>query len=327
MRRTICFALVLLLATELAPAAPAAEARFFDDMARRAFASGAYAEALDEFLLAHSIAPSARSLYNIALCAELAGKAEVAFAHYREYLSAADPDQKRHAEATQRFDKLKTSLALIEVDSVPPGATVYADRIELGSQGTTPTVIVVAPGEHQLILEEDGFVSATLPASAERGQVKKASASLAPRLGELDVALTPSHAKLEFVKDGRPLSVTGKDGHFVVQVGNYVLRASAPGYAPREAQVSVREGTRATINVTALPLPKPTGRLLLASPDAVAEVYIDGVRVAVTPATLPNVGIGQRSVEMRARGRRWKHQVLVRAGQASYLEARWPQFE
>src|SRR6187200_2154342 len=77
----------------------ASEARFFDEAGRRAYKAGDYGKALESFQLLQEIAPSVGVLYNIALCADLAGRGDMAFSLYGEYLKHDDPDGERRAEA------------------------------------------------------------------------------------------------------------------------------------------------------------------------------------------------------------------------------------
>jgi outer membrane receptor for ferrienterochelin and colicins len=323
MRRTLFLILAAGLAARAAAADVAGEARFFDGLARRAFEAGHYEQALDAFLQANAAARSSRALYNIAICAELARKDTLAFVYYREYLSSDDSDVQRRADAARRLTQLETALALLEVTSSPPGANVYADRVELGSYGTTPVTIVVAEGEHRLLLERDGYVPGSVAARATKGSVTKIELSLPPKLGELSVRTTPAAAKLEFLLDGVAVTANAKHARYELPVGRYVVRVSAPGYVPAEARAVVHEGRVVEMELTATPLPRPTGRLLVAS--AVdAQVFLDGVRVAVTPATLSNTAVGAHQLELRAPdGQSWKRSLIVQEGRTTYVEAAW----
>jgi PEGA domain len=183
--------------------------------------------------------------------------------------------------------------------------------------------IVLAEGEHHLLLERDGYVSGSVAASAAVGSVTKVELSLTPKLGELSVRTTPAAAKVEFLRDGAAVTAGVKNAHYGLPVGRYVVRISAPGYVPTEARTVVHEGKLVEMELTATPLPKPTGRLLVASA-VPAQVYLDGVRVAVTPATLSNTAVGAHQLELRAPdGRSWKRSFIVREGQTTYVEAAW----
>ena len=114
-----------------------------------------------------------------------------------------------------------------------------------------------------------------------------------------------------------------KNAHYELPVGRYVVRANASGYVPTEARTVVHEGKLVELELAATPLPKPTGRLLVASAVA-AQVFLDGVRVAVTPATLSNTAVGAHELELRAPdGQSWKRSLVVQEARTTYVEAAW----
>jgi hypothetical protein len=301
----------------------ATEARFFDDVARKAFARQDFDEALDSFFEVNRITRSPRALYNVAVCADLAGKADVAFASYREYLSEDDPDAERHRDAERRLSALKEKLALVEITSTPPGATIYVDRIELGAYGQAPRTIVVPEGARRILVEADGFFPESVPFEAEVGRVAKVDVRLQPRFGDVVVDVTPKDARLEFVRDGEPIDAIHDGNRYRLPVGAYRVRATRTGYSPAESRVVVREGSAADLALAEAPLPEPTGRLLVGAGNVEADVLVDGRRVALTPATLPDVTVGEHRVEVRAKGRApFTARVVVTEGHATYVEAK-----
>jgi hypothetical protein len=55
-----------------------------------------------------------------------------------------------------------------------------------------------------------------------------------------------------------------------------------------------------------------------------AQVFLDGVRVAVTPATLSNTAVGAHQLELRAAdGQSWKRSLVVQEARTTYVEAAW----
>jgi hypothetical protein len=68
------------------------------------------------------------------------------------------------------------------------------------------------------------------------------------------------------------------------------------------------------------PLPQPSGRLLVSTGKLAADVYVDGRRMAVTPATLPALSAGQHVVEVRSGARASSRRVTIQAGHATYVE-------
>jgi hypothetical protein len=315
----LCFALLGSIALE-ASATVADEAQFFDGVGRRAYEQRSYQKALEAFLLVHEIAPSPRSLYNIAICADLAGHEDVAFAHYRQYLASDDPDAVRRKEAVTRARRLESKLALLEIRSEPSGAEVHVDRKELGQYGRTPTTIVVGGGAHELVLELAGHEPVVVPFNAEVGRTVQLSSTLKPRLGEVEVTVTPVRAELQFLRDERPVRFEFVKGRYRLPVGSYTVVATAPGYAPARTRAVVHEGEATQLTVGLAPLPRATGRLLVSAGGMPAEVFLDGRRVAVAPVTLPAVEAGTHVLELRLRSRVVRRQIQVTAARATHLE-------
>jgi hypothetical protein len=313
-----CAALGLVPAT--ASAEVASEAGFFDAVARRAYQAGQYEQALESFQLVQEIAPSLRVLYNIALCADLAGRSDMAFSLYQEYLQGADPDAARRAAAEARSVLLKPKLALLAVESDPSGASIYVDRKELGQFGVTPSTLALSEGEHRLLLERAGFAPESVPIVVQLGSLATTSVSLPPLLGEVSVELRPASGTLQFLRNGVPFLVSLAEGVYRLPAGEYQMLATAPGYVPTQTPIVVHESARARQDVTLLPLPRALGRLLVSTGQLAADVFLDGQRVAVTPATLEDLAVGEHTLEVRAQGRVAQRKVTIKKGRASYIE-------
>jgi outer membrane receptor for ferrienterochelin and colicins len=322
----VLVARVVALAVATAPSpspsrGSAVEASFFDELARHAYEKHDYVEALASFLLVSDVSPSAGSLYNVAVAAELAGKADVAYAYYREYLASADTDPERRAAAEKRLLELCGVLALVQVSSEPPGAAIYVDREELGAYGLTPRTLALSPGEHRILFEVDGHEPAETTVTTSVGATATATAVLAPRLGELVVATEPPGAEIELFRGPERVTAAGAHGHYRLPVGNYRVRIQPPGCVATESRVLVSEEATSSATLVAAPLPQPTGKLLISTGNVVASVRVDGKPVALTPAVLARVPAGAHDVEVSARGfSPFLRRVLVRAGRSTYLE-------
>src|SRR5688572_17227335 len=121
-----------------------------------------YDEALLEFFTSNRLAPNRNVVFNIARSLEALGRYDEAYRYYSDFLAAGPPPEDRQA-AEARLAELAPRVALVEVRSVPPGATVYVDRKDLGGRGETPLVIALPPGPHQLLLERAGHEAAQRP--------------------------------------------------------------------------------------------------------------------------------------------------------------------
>jgi hypothetical protein len=315
---------VLFLGITLAKTAAAGdvanEATFFDGLARRAYRNGNYDSALESFLHVLEIAPSARVLYNVALCADLAGRRDMAFSLYEEYSKAGDPDAERRSEAERRRQQLKEKLALVQIRSDPEAATVYVDRKELGQFGSTPATLALSEGEHRIFVERAGFAAESLSVVAKAGALAALDLSLRPLFGFVTVRAIPASAKIIFSRDGAPVSASLEGGRYRLPAGQYKVLASSPGYVSVDAPVLIREDGDAHLELGLEQLPRATGTLLVSTGSVRADVYVDGRRVAVTPATLSNLGTGEHSLEVRADHRVLRRRIAIVKERATHVE-------
>ncbi len=304
-RRALALVVVLApLALALAPvrADDEAEARFFDDLGRRAYARGHWEEALSSFLDAEAAAPSPRTLYNVALAAQLAHHDALAFSSFETYLEGgAEDDPHRRADAAARRDVLARALALALVTSSPAGAEIWVDRRELGSFGRTPRTLVLEPGPHTIELALADHDDAHLEVIAVRAQRVQVHASLAPHLGGLRVDVTPETASARIVRGGASRALTpGTDER--VPVGTWTLYVTAAGFVERDLEVTVSRDVVEQRSVALVRVPSPTGRLLVSTGGVTARLSIDGSVVADTPARLDGVVSGVHHLGLEADG-------------------------
>lgn len=297
----------------------AAESRFFDRVGRRAFAQRRYERALESFLRAQRAAPSPRGLYNIAVCARLAHRDALAFTSFEQLLARSDLDAALRADAAAQRDALAGTLALVRVESDPPGATIYVDRRDLGAYGTTPTTLALPPGAHQIELTREHHEGATVTVEASVGQTREARAALSRHAGVVRVEASPPSATL--VAQGEGSEVTLSSGVPTrLPVGTYTIVASAEGFVPASTTLVVLADAEATRALALSPIPTPRGRVLVSTGAVAARVSIDGVVVSETPARVDGVVVGTHRVTVSADGwREWSEDVEVREGRTTFL--------
>ena len=107
-----------------------AEARFRRGAAL--FRAGRHDEALLEFFHSNRLSPNRNVVYTIARCYEALGRYDEAYRYYAEY-RAGERDAAESAAVGARLRALAPRVALVRVESEPPGATVYIDREDLGA--------------------------------------------------------------------------------------------------------------------------------------------------------------------------------------------------
>jgi outer membrane receptor for ferrienterochelin and colicins len=297
----------------------AAESRFFDRVGRRAFAQRRYERALESFLRAQRAAPSPRGLYNIAICARLAHRDALAFTSFEQLLARDDLDATLRADAAAQRDALAGTLALVRVESDPPGATIYVDRRDLGAYGTTPTTLALPPGPHQIELVRADHEGATLALEASVGLTREARAALARHVGVVRVEASPSSTTIVARRDGREITLSSGVAESL-PVGSYTIVGTAEGFLPASTTVTVVAGAEATRALALSPIPTPSGRVLVSSGGIAARVSIDGVVVSETPARVDGVAVGTHRVTVSAEGwREWSQDVEVREGRTTFL--------
>jgi outer membrane receptor for ferrienterochelin and colicins len=313
--------MTLALLANGARADDAAESRFFDGLARAEYAHRHYAVALELFLRAHRAAPSSHSLYNIALCAELANRDAMAFTYLDELLAApaASGDETMRTDATRRRDRLARTLALVRVVSDPPGATIYVDQRDHGSFGTTPRTLALAAGAHHVALSMADHADATTDVRAMVGRIEEASVALPPHLGAVTITTSLAGATIVARRDEAEIPIRAGE-RTELPVGTYTFVASAPGHreATLEARIAHDADEHRLLTLAALPV--PTGRLLVTTGDVHARIQIDGVDRAETPARLTDVGVGMHEVRVSANGYiDWSGSIAIEESRTAFV--------
>ena len=176
---TLCVARVAQAAEPVEPSQQAAddarraEARARYEAGVTAYGAGHFKDAIDLFLAADKLSPSAPLSFNIARAYEKIGDDSAALRWYRDYRRRS-PNAQNAAEvdaSIQRFEgRLKSKgVQQLTVISVPDGATVNIDD---AAAGITPGTFDLAPGRHHLVLLKRGYVDAEadVDLSAEHAQ-------------------------------------------------------------------------------------------------------------------------------------------------------------
>lgn len=296
--------------------------RYFDGEARRAYQRLRYREALEYFLLVERATPSPQAAYNVAVTADAAGDDEILYAYLRKYLDSSDDDEARRKDALRRIAAVEKKLALVTVQSDPPGASVFVDQRAFGIHGVTPCTVVVEPGERLILLELDGHHGETSRVVAAKGEERATTMTLRPKTGQLRLYTSPEDAPWVVLHEGREVA-RGQGGEPVdLPVGAYRVRIEPSGHKAEEGNVFVSESATAELSLTATALPPKTGRLLVSTGGVAGELFLDGKKTASTPATVDTVPVGDHTLEVRAKGRKtWRGSVTIREGKTSFVEA------
>ncbi len=144
-----------------------ADARRSDAKARyeqgvEAYSAGRFKDAVDHFLAADQLSPSAPLSFNIARAYEKLGDDSGALRWYRDYLrrSPSAPNVADVTALVNRFEAqlVKKGVQQLTVLSTPAGATVTIDASPVG---VTPWTGDIPPGHHKVELNLRGYSDST----------------------------------------------------------------------------------------------------------------------------------------------------------------------
>lgn len=266
-------------------------------LGNEAYRAGDYNAALEHFLASNRLVPNHNVVFNIARAYQRLEMYPEAYRYYASAL-AAETDADARARIQASLTELGARVALIDVESTPPGATVFVDRIDLGSVGVAPRTIALPAGTYRILGRLDGHHDVTSdPVRVAVGQRVPVQLSLTRIVGTLTVG-GPAGAELR-VDDEHGAVACTLPCTLPVPPGPHVLHVQAPGFEPLVRAVTINEGatTRADVSLTA-----ETGSVVVRSDVEGALVQIDGRTVGFTPVVASGIAVGERVVRVSARG-------------------------
>lgn len=286
MRRSL-LPYTLTLLTALAPLAAhaddAAQARFFDELAREHYAKKRYRQALEAFFEEHRLAPNPRIVFNIGLCFERLGDPARAYAYYEEYLASGEVSEERRAYAEEAKARLSSRVARVQVRTEPPGAEIFVDEREHGSYGRSPREIVVIPGAHRIQVELPGHRLASETVEVGRGAGAEVALTLSPILGTLAVTADPPAEIQVRDEDGRTLESGKSPFEARLPVGVYVVAATAPDRQGAQTLLRVEADARTEHRFVLAPTVRAKGEVVFTSNVRGALVEVDGEPIGFAP--------------------------------------------
>ncbi len=275
------------------------EAEVNFQIARKAYAAGDYEKALVHFMVSNRLSENRNVTFNIGLTYEQLRRLPEAYRWYQDAYDETLEDDETNRRIEQTLAQLRRSVAIVTVDSDPPGATVYLNRKNLGAVGTTPLEIPVRPGRYTLILERSGYQDATYgPSMFAAGDMAE----------PISLAMTPIVGMLELTgTDGANVRIGTEDAEPSCQVpcnldlpeGRQFLFFDKPGYRPLTKIVELVEGKVLPLDAELVPI---TGALVVDADLRAALVEVDGKPMGYTPLVIPDITIGDHEVRVSARG-------------------------
>ncbi|MDB4941955.1 MAG: TonB-dependent receptor [Labilithrix sp.] len=271
--------------------------------------------ALEHFLSSNRLVPNKNVLFNIARTYEQLGRSPDAYRYYVLALEGeTSPQLKRRVE--DALQRISPAVAILKVETDPPGATVYLDRRDLGPRGTTPRTLGLPDGRRRVIVEKQGYE----PAESEP-LVLKAGAEQTVTLRLKQILGT---ARLE----GEPGAVVRVDDDTTPVV--CTVPCSAPVPPGRHTFFFSKEGFQTGEVTTDIPanqitmvrgrLSSQTGAVVVSADIRDALVTVDGHAVGFTPTVL-NVPVGKHTVVVSQQGYRSVSQVVDVSRKETKIEA------
>ncbi len=205
----------------------------------------------------------------------------------------------------------------INIESVPPGATVYLDSTTSPPLGMTPLHNVRVPsGDHTFIFQLTNHEEARLSVSVRRR--RETFRAVLRALATVEVSAGNEGARGGHVSvDGRPVGDLGVTPIRVtdLQPGRHQVRVEREGYQTFEQWVEVGGGQLVRIAALLERRAPDTGQILVSGPPG-APIFVDGQPAGTTPTVVEGVAVGPHTVEIRAPGQQpYSQQVTILAGQ------------
>lgn len=295
------------------------EAQFHFMRGNRAYQENRYEDALDAWYQSNRLVPNRNVQFNIARCLEKLARYDEAFRAWSTLQDSPLPEEEQKI-AHAAIMHLRPFLALLEITSDPPSATIYAQRYDLGALGRTPKLLALPPGTTSILLEQKGFRPVNREIELVRGKHVALHATLEPIHGKVTIRQIPENAEVrrDFL-DG-PLLHKGP-GTFLVIPGSMVLFVSASGYQTERVPLTALPDENTILDVILTPVTPPTGALVVRSNIVGSLIRLDKKEAGFCPAVIEGVPVGSHQVEIEEEGRAaYRTQVEIHKDQRRYVD-------
>ena len=258
------------------------EAELQFELAADAYKAGDFRSALEHFLASNRLVPNRNVVFNIARTyAQLKQNAD-AYRYFNQALEG-ETDAATRARIQDSISKILPLIAVLKVESDPPGASVFIDRRDLGARGNAPLTLGLAPGHYTVIAELPGFEPAQATTQElAAGTQSQITVKLKQILGSLRVDGAPAGASVRVDDDHGP-EICRLPCRADVPPGRHTLFVSANGHQTTATTAVVTTGQTTTTTVALTPV---TGTVLVDSEVRNAIVSVDGQAKGFTPAAL-----------------------------------------
>lgn len=260
------------------------------------YTAGDYRGALEHFLASNRLVPNRNVVFNIARSYEKLEQYPEAFRYY-EAVFASETEPTAQARITQALQQIRPHVAIIDIQTDPPGATIYVDRKDLGPRGESPLALGLSAGTYKIIAELAGYYPAeAVVERAALGSTRPVRLELKPVLGVVRVEGGDRGAEIR-VDDATAVQCS-VPCRLELSPGRHLLYLSRPGHRNAEFPVDVVARSEAVVRPR---LEELTGAALVTTDEPGALVEVDGKSRGFTPAIL-SLPAGEHRLRISARG-------------------------
>jgi hypothetical protein len=272
------------------------EADLHFNLGAEAYQKGDYKAALEHFLASNRLVANRNVEFNIARTYERMTRYPDAFRWYVRALAGEnDAATRDRIEAALRG--MAPNVAVLKVETDPPGAKVFLDRKDLGERGSSPQRLGLSPGRYTVIAELPGYEDARGgPVDVHLGAEERISLKLVRILGTVHVE-GAAGAQIRVDSEDAVAACTAPCD-VAVPPGRHTLFASRPGAQTATSLVDVAPRAVVTIRPQIVPL---TGTLVVDADERDAVIEVDGKAEGFSPALL-TVPVGSHRLRVSLKG-------------------------
>ncbi|HZF54380.1 MAG TPA: TonB-dependent receptor [Polyangiaceae bacterium] len=273
--------------------------------------------ALEHFLASNRLVPNRNVVFNIARTFEQMRRYADAHRYYVDAL-AGETDQATIKEVKASIARIAPEVAVLDIVSSPPGATLYVDRRDLGSRGTAPRPMALPPGKYRIIAELPGYEPKAVDGVvAALGKETRVEVALERIVGVVHVEIDGAPSAAVRIGDERAPVACTAPCDLKLPPGVHQLYFTQTGFlsTPRQVNVAARSEGRVVAKLSPL-----SGSLVVNAEEDRALVLIDGRSMGFTPVVVQNVAVGRRKVSVLLRGYApFEREIEVRPNEQSQL--------
>lgn len=260
------------------------------------YQAGDFQQALAHFLASNRLTNNRKVLFNIGRSYEQLRQYPQAYRYYSRSL-AGERDPALVARGREATERVAVRVALLMVETDPPGANLFLNRKDLGERGASPQQMALQPGSYRVIASLPGYEDATSqPVEVAIGSERLVRLALKRIVGTLHVA-GPQGAAVRLDAENVPSACIAPCS-VAVAPGAHNVIVSLAGHRTQQIPISIEANKVSSVVPRLAP---ETGSLIVSSDERGAQVEIDGAVMGFTPA-LVNVPVGRHTVRVGSRG-------------------------